>query len=190
MEEDAFLWLVRHAVVDGVAGTIHAADAPADLSDRTRLDALRRCLPQRAASYASPARRTVDTAHALGLDPILVPAFSEQDFGEWTGRRHDELAAAGGDAYPQFWADPAGSTPPGGESFEGQIARTREGLHRIARGSAILVVHSGTIRAALCIALDLAPQAALRFAIDPLSITRIDRLSNGWRVVSVNQTIA
>ncbi|MGY8668636.1 histidine phosphatase family protein [Bradyrhizobium sp. UFLA05-109] len=190
MEGDTFLWLVRHAVVDGVAGTIHAMDAPADLSDPGRLDALRRCLPQGAASYASPARRTVDTAHALALDPILMSEFSEQDFGEWTGRRHDDLAAAGGDAYPKFWADPAGSRPPGGESFEDQIARTREGLHRIERGSAILVVHSGTVRAALCIALDLAPQASLRFGIDPLSLTRIDRLSNGWRVVSVNQTIA
>jgi len=190
MEGDTFLWLVRHAVVDDVAGAIHAVDAPADLSDRTRLSALQQQLPQGAASYASPARRTVDTARAFGLDPILVPEFSEQDFGEWTGRCHNDLAAAGGDVYARFWADPAGSKPPGGESFEDQIARVHEGLRRIEGGRAILVVHSGTIRAALCIALDLAPQAGLRFAIDPLSLTRIDRLSNGWRVVSVNQTIA
>ena len=190
MEGDTFLWLIRHAVVDSVAGTIHPLDAPADLSDRTRLDALRRYLPQGAASYASPARRTIGTAHALGLHPVPVPAFSEQDFGDWTGRRHDDLAAAGGDAYPKFWADPAGAKPPGGESFLDQITRTREGLRRIERGSAILIVHSGTIRAALCIALDLAPQAAMRFAIDPLSLTRIDRLATGWRVVSVNQMIA
>lgn len=171
-------------------GTIQALDAPADLSDRMRLDALRQCLPQGAASYASPARRTVDTARALGLDPILVPAFSEQDLGEWTGRRHDDLAVTAGDTYSRFWADPAGSKPPGGESVEDQITRTREGLRRIERASAILIVHSGTIRAALCIALDLAPQAALRFAIDPLSLTRIDRLATGWRVVLVNQMIA
>jgi alpha-ribazole phosphatase len=48
-------------------------------------------------------------------------------------------------------------------------------------------VHSGTIRAALAIALDLDPDAALRFVIDPLSVTRIDRLESGWRVVAVNQ---
>jgi len=34
---------------------------------------------------------------------------------------------------------------------------------------------------------DLAPDSALRFVIDPLSLTRIDRLANGWRVVAVNQ---
>jgi alpha-ribazole phosphatase len=190
MEGDAFLWLIRHAVVDGVAGTIHAMDAPADLSDRTHLKALQRYLPQAAMSYTSPARRTVDTARALGLDPIIVPEFSEQDFGDWTGQRHDDLAAAGGDAYARFWTDPARARPPAGESFEDQIARVREGLRRIEAGPATLVVHSGTIRAALCIALDLAPQAGLRIAIDPLSLTRIDRLSNGWRVASVNQTVA
>jgi alpha-ribazole phosphatase len=189
MEGETFLWLVRHAVVDGIAGTIHASDAPADLSDRTQLDALRQHLPQSAASYASPSRRTVGTARALGLDPILVPEFREQDFGGWTGQRHDDLAAAGGAGYTKFWSDPARSRPPGGESFEDQIARVRLGLDRPKTGPATLVVHSGTIRAALCIALDLTPQAALRFVINPLSLTRIDRLSNGWRVVSVNQRV-
>ena len=67
---------------------------------------------------------------------------------------------------------------------------TVHGLSRIEAGPATLVVHSGTIRAALCIALDLAPQAALRFVIDSLSLTRIDRLATGWRVVSVNQRVA
>lgn len=188
MEGETFLWLIRHAPVAGAAGTIHAADAPADLGDHAQLDALRRSLPHDAASYASPARRTMETAQALGLQPLLINEFREQDFGDWTGRRHDELAATGGEAYAQFWDDPAHGRPPGGESFEEQVARVRRGLSQIGRdGPAALVVHSGTIRAALCIALDLAPQAALRFVIDPLSLTRIDRLSTGWRVVCVNR---
>ena len=190
MEGETFLWLIRHAPVDGVKGTIHAADAPADLSDRAQLESLRRLMPRYAASYASPARRTIETAQALGLAPELLPEFGEQDFGDWTGRRHDELAARGGEAYAQFWSDPAHGRPPGGESFEDQVARARLGLARIGAGHATLVVHSGTIRAALCIALDLTPQAALRFVIDPLSLTRIDRLATGWRVVSVNQQIS
>ncbi|MEH2534286.1 alpha-ribazole phosphatase [Bradyrhizobium sp. AZCC 1588] len=189
MEGESFLWLVRHAVVDGIAGTIHASDAPADLSDRTQLDALRQHLPKGAASHASPSRRTVDTARALGLDPILVSELREQDFGDWTGKRHDDLAAAGGEGYARFWSDPARSRPPGGESFKDQIVRVQRGLGQLAAGSATLVVHSGTIRAALCIALDLTPESALRFVIDPLSLTRIDRLSMGWRVVSVNQRV-
>ena len=66
------------------------------------------------------------------------------------------------------------------------IARGR-GLRVLPAGDAVLVVHSGTIRAVLAIALDLAPDSALRFVIDPLSLTRIDRLADGWRVVAVNQ---
>jgi len=190
MEGETFLWLVRHAPVDGAKGTIHAADAPADLGDRAQLEALRQRLPPDATCYASPLRRTVETARALGLEPVLMGEFGEQDFGDWTGRKHDELAATGGDAYAQFWSDPARGRPPGGESFEDQVARVRLGLSRIGPGSAALVVHSGTIRAALCIALDLTPAAALRFVIDPLSLTRIDRLASGWRVVSVNQRIS
>lgn len=190
MEGETFLWLIRHAPVDGLSGTIHATDAPADLGDRAQLEALRPLLPRDAAGYASPSRRTVETARALGLAPQLLAEFGEQDFGDWTGRRHDELFTTGGEAYAQFWSDPARGRPPDGESFEDQVARVRLGLARIAAGHATLVVHSGTIRAALCIALDLTPQAALRFVIDPLSLTRIDRLATGWRVVSVNQRVA
>ncbi|WP_426437161.1 histidine phosphatase family protein [Bradyrhizobium genosp. P] len=187
---ETLLWLVRHAVVESIAGTIHDWDAPADLRDRTQLDALRRHLPQDALSYASPSRRTVETARALELDPTLVREFQEQDFGAWTGQRHDELAAIGGEGYAKFWSDPAHSRPPCGESFQDQIVRVRRGLGQVKAGAATLVVHSGTIRATLCVALDLTPKAALRFVIDPLSLTRLDRLSNGWRVVSVNQNVA
>jgi alpha-ribazole phosphatase len=182
------LWLIRHAAVDGPPGTIWPADAPADLSDRAAFGRLRTHLPKNAKAYASPAQRTIDTAKALQLDPALMVEFSEQDFGAWTGKRHDDLAATGGEAYAQFWKDPARSIPPGGESFEDQIVRVRRGLALIESDAAILVVHSGTVRAALCIALDLAPEAALRFVSDPLSLTRIDRLDGGWRVKSVNET--
>jgi alpha-ribazole phosphatase len=190
MEGETFLWLIRHATVDGIPGTIHAPDAPADLGNRTTIAALRRALPPGASSHASPSRRTVETARALGLDPVLQSEFAEQDFGDWIGQRHDTLAASGGEAYARFWNDPAKARPPAGESFAEQIARVRRGLAGIGAGPAVVVVHSGTIRAALAIALDLAPEAALRFVIDPLSVTRIDLLPAGWRVVSVNQRIA
>lgn len=187
MRESSFFWLIRHAAVDGPKGTIWPPGAPADLSDRRSFDRLRAHLPNDAKAYSSPARRTIDTAKVLQLDPVLVPEFAEQDFGDWTGRRHDDLAASNGEAYARFWSDPARSIPPGGESFADQMSRVRQGLDQIGSGPAILVVHSGTIRAGLAVALGLEPQAALRFVIDPLSLTRIDRLTDGWRVVSVNR---
>jgi alpha-ribazole phosphatase len=187
MAVETNLWLIRHAPVDGPRGVIHGPDAPADTSDAAAFAALKARLPQNASAVCSPARRTWETALALGLDPVKQAAFREQDFGTWTGRRHNDLVAELGDAYQDFWKSPASNRPPGGESFVDQIFRAAVGLKALPTGDAVLVVHSGTIRAALAIALDLEPDAALRFVIDPLSVTRIDRLETGWRVVAVNQ---
>ena len=181
------LWLIRHAPVDGPRGVIHAPDAPADLGDAAAFAGLKAKLPQNALAVCSPARRTRETARTLGLDAVENAAFREQDFGAWTGRRHNDLTAELGDAYHEFWQSPAGNRPPGGESFFDQIERARAGLAPLPAGDAVLVVHSGTIRAVLALALDLTPDSALRFVIDPLSLTRIDRLDAGWRVVAVNQ---
>ena len=187
MNTETNLWLIRHAPVDGPRGVIHAPDAPADVSDAAAFAALRAGLPQNAFAVCSPARRTFETAVKLGLDAVKQSAFREQDFGAWTGRRHNDLVTELGDVYRDFWKAPASNRPPGGESFVDQIGRTVAGLEALPSGDAVLVVHSGTVRAVLAIALDLAPDAALRFVIDPLSLTRIDRLENGWRVVAVNR---
>ena len=181
------LSLVRHAPVDGPRGVIHGPDAPADLGDAAAFAALKARLPSNALAVCSPARRTRETAERLGLVAVEQPAFREQDFGEWTGRRHHEIEGELGPAYRAFWKSPASNRPPGGESFVDQIARASAGLALLPEGDAILVVHSGTIRAVLAIALDLKPEQALRFVVDPLSLTRIDRLADGWRVVAVNQ---
>ncbi|HUD85470.1 MAG TPA: histidine phosphatase family protein [Xanthobacteraceae bacterium] len=187
MSEEKRLWLVRHAPVAAQSGVIHDDDAHADVSDTAAFAALRARLPDNAAQFASPSVRTLETAAALGLRPTAEPDFREQDFGLWTGRRHDDLIREFGAAYRDFWLTPATSRPPGGESFAEQIVRVAKGLAALPAEDVVLWVHSGTVRAALAIALDLAPEAALRFAIDPLSLTRIDRLTNGWRVVCVNR---
>ncbi|WP_029077566.1 histidine phosphatase family protein [Bradyrhizobium sp. th.b2] len=187
MDGETHLWLIRHAPVDGPRGVIHAPDAPADLGDAATFAALQARLPASAFAVCSPARRTRETAARLGLAAAEDDAFREQDFGDWTGRRHCEIERElGAAAYRAFWQSPGTNGPPGGESFADQIARARAGLARLSEGNVVLVVHSGTIRAVLAIALDLAPELALRFVIDPLSLTRIDRLENAWRVVAVN----
>ena len=186
MSAETRLWLIRHAPVDGPRGVIHGPDAPADLRDAAAFAALKARLPVGASAACSPARRTRETALRLGLDPVEQSAFREQDFGAWTGRRHDDLITELGPAYHEFWKSPASNRPPGGESFVDQIDRARAGLALLPPGDAVLVVHSGTIRAMLAIALDVVPDSALRFVIDPLSLTRIDRLAGGWRVVAVN----
>ena len=130
MSAETHLWLIRHAPVDGPRGVIHGPDAPADVGDAAAFAALKARLPANAFVCCSPARRTFETALTLGLDPVRQVLFREQDFGAWTGRRHDDLIAELGDAYRDFWKSPASNAPPGGESFVDQIGRTSRASHR------------------------------------------------------------
>jgi len=181
------LWLIRHAPVDGPRGVIHDFDAPADVGDTAALLRLRSLLPQTHVAISSPARRARDTAEALGLVAVPDAAFGEQDFGRWTGRTHKDIRRESEAAYDDFWRAPATNRPPEGESFVEQIARVRGGIAALPEGHVIVVAHAGTIRAALALALAIPPDKALSFVIDPLSLTRLDRLDNGWRVVAVNR---
>ena len=100
----------------------------------TTFAALKAKLPPNAFAVCSPARRTWETAIALGLHPVKDAAFREQDFGAWTGRRHNDLVAELGDAYRDFWKSPASNRPPGGESFVDQIERAKAGLAPLPAG--------------------------------------------------------
>lgn len=166
---------------------IHDIDAPADLGDGAALCRLKAQLPAPHVAISSPARRARETALALGLKPSLQPAFNEQDFGRWTGHTHDGIRRVSEADYDAFWRAPASNRPPGGESFVEQIARVGTAVDALPEGDAIIVAHAGTIRAVLAIALGLSAEHALRVVIDPLSLTRADRLEGGWRVVAVNR---
>src|SRR5437660_784348 len=139
MQGEARLWLVRHAPVAGSADVIHDVDAPADVSDVAAIAALRAKLPPGAAAFSSPARRALQTAAALRLTANPDLSLREQDFGSWTGQRHDQLARAGGDEYREFWRSPAARAAPGGESFVDQIARVRERLATLPDGDVVLI---------------------------------------------------
>lgn len=62
-----------------------------------------------------------------------------------------------------------------------RLAETYDGQNIVA------VSHGGTIRAALAHALRIHPDTALHFSIQNLSLTILERLDEGWRVVTVNE---
>jgi broad specificity phosphatase PhoE len=51
----------------------------------------------------------------------------------------------------------------------------------------IAVSHGGAIRAAVAHCLRIGPDNALHLSVQNLSLTRIERLPEGWRVVCVNE---
>lgn len=189
MTEIVRWWWVRHAPAPA-QGFCGWTDLEADLSDQSAIAALRSALPERAALVSSDLRRAADTAAALARktwrEDGASPQLREQNFGAWEGRAYESV----GDM-AEFWRDPAGATPPGGESFTQVCDRvgrfvldkSREGDREV-----IAVAHAGAIRAALALALTLPPAQALSFEIAPLSLTRIDWIAEAkaWRIGAVN----
>lgn len=192
-------WWVRHAPVpDPENRIVGRLDPPCDLSDADRLSTLARLLPRQSVVVESGLLRCSQTLGAiesagLTVAPSLIePALEEQDFGHWQGRRWADLDSKKDPLVADFWRDPATSTPPGGESFVAVMTRVRavvtEMTCHFEGRDIIAVAHAGTIRAALALALDLSPHAALSFVIDPLSLTRLDAIGEGWRVGGVNMS--
>ncbi len=184
-------WWLRHAPVE--AGSAERINGQRDVAlaplDPASLQPLKAALPAKAKIIATPLSRTVSTLAALGLAADLIePAFTEQDFGAWTGKSWNEIPP---DKSHKFWEQPGETAPPGGESFAAQIARVGASIELISKelqSQDILVcAHAGTIRAALAVALGLAPGRALGLAIDPLSLTRLDWTPGGWRICWVNR---
>ncbi len=188
-------WWIRHAPVPGPPGLLKGRlDLPSDTSDTAVFIGQAARLPANAICITSTRLRTQQTFKALveagfpGRAPAAEPGFDEQDFGQFEGR---VWGALGDDpAVAIFLADPANTAPPDGESFAALVERVRGAIARVGAhniGQDIVVVaHAGTIRAALAVALGISPAAALAFAIEHVSLTRIDAVGSAWRVLGVS----
>lgn len=175
MDQTARLLIARHAPL-AQAGLAGRRDVAADCSDRAGLDWLAaqlRDLPL----LCSPALRCRQTCAAMGLQPRLVQALWEQDFGDWETCGPPDL----GPLSPQALA---AHRPQNGESFLDMAARVQPVLQD-AKGPVAILAHAGTVRAAL--ALVVGP-AALSFLVAPMSLTILSHGSGGWAVESVNRT--
>jgi broad specificity phosphatase PhoE len=198
-------WWVRHAPVPDNGRIYGQSDLSCDCSDRSIFAALAAALPAEAVWVTSNLCRTIETAQAIhaanpakfsGLAPLALPELAEQHLGDWQGRERKAFYAERKVGTHSLWFAPADERPPGGESFMDLVARVIPAIERLTGDHGgrdiIAVSHGGTIRAALGLALGLAPQAALAFSSDNCSLTRIDHLSGAgnaglWRVVGVNR---
>jgi len=202
MTETRF-WLIRHALVEENARAILYGVMDVPLCETTLLEqapmyrALARRLPRPAAWKVTPLSRTRRTAQAIfaaGYPPTelqVEPDLIEQDLGDWQGLPHDDLPARLALPKHAFWPLAGDEVPPGGESMEAVIARTGAALERLADTNrdrdVVIVSHGGTIRAAVAHALRIEADNALHLSIQNLSLTRLERTPEGWRVVCVNE---
>lgn len=109
--------------------------------------------------FSSPMRRCLETARVLYPDkePIIVPEWSEMDFGIFEGKNYLDLQ---GDERYQEWIDSNGTLPfPEGESREDFNSRCEKGFQKMLRSlsaqkkecaiTAGMIIHGGTMMSLL-----------------------------------------
>jgi broad specificity phosphatase PhoE len=196
-------WLIRHALVEENARAILYGIMDVALCETTLLEqapmyrALAQRLPRPAAWKVTPlsrTRRTADAIFAAGYpptEPQVEPDLIEQSLGEWQGLPHAELPARLVLPQHAFWPLAGDEEPPGGESMVEVIVRVGAALERLALAhddqDVVIVSHGGAIRAAVAHALRIGADNVLHLSVQNLSLTRLERVPEGWRVVCVNE---
>jgi broad specificity phosphatase PhoE len=202
MSETRF-WLIRHAIVDENARAMLYGVLDVPLCETSLLEqapmysALAARLPRPAAWKVTPLSRTRRTAEAIfnagypRIEPAIEPALIEQSLGEWQGLPHAELPARLTLPKHAFWPLAGHERPPGGETLAEVIERVGEGIEQLAARhpdeDVVIVSHGGAIRAAVAHCLRIGADNALHLTVQNLSLTRLERTEEGWRVICVNE---
>ena len=107
---------------------------------------LRPQLPAATIIVSSPLRRALRLAEALDARVKIDARLAEIDFGDWEGRRWDDIERGAIDAWA---ADVLNFTPPGGESVADLQRRAIDFATTLTGPCVALVTHAGVIRALL-----------------------------------------
>ncbi len=209
----ALFYLVRHGETAWNAELKLCGRTDVELNDAGRRQAERlgerlRRLPS-STIYTSPLKRTVETAEiirdvaslprheASGVKPPLHvdDRIVELNYGEWEGKKFDEVKTLYSDLYRRWDADPATEAPPGGETGFAGVARIAACLddmkkrHTGKNDKVIVVTHKTVCRLAICHALGLAAsEYRRRLSMSNTAVNIIAPEPDGWRVVVVNDT--
>jgi len=166
-----------------------------------RYEALAARLPHPARLVCTPLSRTQITAQAIinagypGQEPLIDPAFVEQDFGDLQGQPINDFEGRSHAQRHPFWPINAAELPPNGERFAHVITRVGAGLEALLKNAegqdTVIVSHGGAIRAAIAYALGLTPHQALCLQIDNISLSVLEHSpGRHWRVLSVNEHLS
>ena len=190
--------LIRHGLhvfgSDRLAGRTPGIDLSRDGREQAEQLAQRLEGVQLHAIYCSPIDRTVQTHEPLaarqGLTSTVSEALVEIDYGDWTGRTLDELAAM--DEWQRWNSFRSGTRVPNGESMLEIQARVVAEMQRLAAvhvdQNVALVSHGDVIKAALAYALGVPLDLFQRIEISPASVSVLQLAHYGPWVLCVNNT--
>ena len=192
--------LVRHATCAQTASVLlgRTLDPALDSVGETQAAALAQHLrsQRKLLLYASPRRRTQQTAHAIsqatGASVVTTQQLDEIDFGSWSGRPFAALANE--PAWNHWNLQRASASTPAGDTMRAAQRRILNFIHEITRvhprGIVALVTHAEIIRAALLHYLTLGLDDYHGMQIDPASVSTVQFAGSGPVSVRLNQHAA
>jgi probable phosphoglycerate mutase len=154
--------LIRHGATTVSAEDRFAGSSEVELSDEGRRQAARlgeRLASERvAAVYASPMKRTLETAQLAfagqGQQPQPREGLREIAHGHWEGLTRDEVRTRHAGEYATWEEDPFTFAPQGGESGLSVLARAlpvvRDIVWQHPDETVAVVSHKATLRLVLC----------------------------------------
>ena len=112
---------------------------------------------------------------------------AELDFGAWEGRLWADIPRI----HTTVWAkDVWNQAPPDGETYaalQTRVAAAWESILQIAASELVIVASIGPLRALIANALELPPEAFLRFHVDYAGLAKLSDASGGWRLEFANR---
>lgn len=191
-------YLIRHATNDFVGKSIVGWTPGVSLNAEGRAQAERLAwkLLGRGITrlYSSPLERALETAgpiaEALGLRVEVHDALGEVRYGEWTGKRFDELERD--PRWRLFNHYRSGTRAPGGELMlesQARIVNELECLRvRHPAETIAAVSHADIIRAALVYYAGIPIDLHQRLEISPASFSILTLADSGPRILKLNET--
>ena len=150
-------------------------DPPLSEAGRRQAEALAAALGETAVIRSSPALRALETACALGPEPIVDQGLRELDFGEADGLSFDEVAVRWPELYEAWLRAPTEVRFPGGEAFVDFRSRVLDAMGRIER-DAVVVTHGGVVRTVLAHWLGMPDEAIVRIDVGIATVSIVEWL--------------
>lgn len=193
------LILLRHASVDRSPGVLAGTD-DVPLNDTGLAQAMAWqtifAASRPAATFASPLRRTVQTARLAVTDHsesvLLRDNLREIHLGTWEGLDREEIERRSPGAWEERGRNFAGFRPEGGESFQDVLNRVypvfqeMSAMAHAQNGPVLAVTHAGVIRTLLCHVLGMPLNNLFRIQLDWAGLSILEPAAGMWRVRCLN----
>lgn len=179
MNKPTILDFLRHGEVAG--GQYYRGITNDPLTEHGLQQMFSRCAGKEwDAVISSPLRRCRSFAstwceqHQLTFE--IDPNWQELNFGDWEGLTAEQITAKNPTALRDFYANPAGYTPPNAENYVCFIDRIREALENVLANHAgkrvLIVTHGGVIRSLFSLLLGMSAARTSHIDVPHACLTR------------------